>query len=96
MNLLRKLSYVTLGGMKLESDYELLKDTIKRKFGSYENFLKHINTMTSPSFYSKINDRTDFRKKEMKEFADVIGFGYDQIPIYFFKYETKKTSQKSA
>lgn len=64
-------------------DYSKLRGLIREVFGTQAAFAVAIGT--SPcSISKKLNNKSEWTKKEMNKSSEVLGFHADEIPQYFF------------
>ena len=64
-------------------DYSKLKGRIVEKEGTLSAFIEKIK-MSEPSFYSKINNKTEFKQSEILDSCNILGIPLEDAKYYFF------------
>ena len=64
-------------------DYTDLRAKIKEVYGTEQNFAKALE-IGRVALSQKLNNDSDFTRKQMLKAAELLGFGVDEIPHYFF------------
>lgn len=75
---------------EMEFDYSKLLGRIKEKFGTQDN-LAAKTTMSVTSLNYKLNNKIEWKQKEIIEIALLLDIQITEIPDYFFKEKVEKT-----
>jgi transcriptional regulator with XRE-family HTH domain len=67
----------------VEFDYSELRNRIKAVFGTEQEFAKALG-IGRVALSQKLNNTSDFTCKQMLKAAELLGFGVEEIPFYFF------------
>lgn len=67
-----------------EFDYTLLKEKIRKNYGTILNFVDYIG-IPMVTFSRKLNNKTQFRSNEVFIIANELGIPTLDIPQYFYK-----------
>ena len=75
---------------EVEFDYSKLLGRIKEKFGTQDN-LASKTTMSTTTLNYKLNNKIEWKQKEILEVALLLDIALIEIPEYFFKEKVEKT-----
>lgn len=75
--------------MDVRFDYRRLRGRIKEVCGTQDAYADRIR-LGRVSVSQRLNNNLDFSQSEMLRSAEVLGFGTDEIPAYFFTPEVQK------
>lgn len=75
---------------KLEFDYSKLLGRIKEKFGTQDN-LAAKTTMSVTSLNYKLNNKLEWKQKEIVEVTSLLDIAPEEIKDYFFTLKVEKT-----
>lgn len=75
---------------EIEFDYSKLLGRIKEKFGTQDN-LAAKTTISATSLNYKLNNKVEWKQKEIVEVALLLDIAIIEIPEYFFKEKVEKT-----
>lgn len=73
-------------------NYDLLNERIKEKKFSQETLAPRIN-MSRTSLNLKLNNKSNFKQKEILAIAEVLDISNDEVGKYFFNAIVHKTVQ---
>lgn len=78
--------------MKNIFDYSKLKGRIKEKYNSQKDFAAALN-ISEVALTNKLNNRTKFTQDEIMNCLDLLVIDLNDIPLYFFTLQVRKTNK---
>lgn len=77
----------------MEYDYSKLRGLIREVFGIQTAFAVAMG-LSPCSLSKKLNNKSEWKKREMHKSGELLGFSEDQIPQYFFTPKVEKSQQE--
>lgn len=71
-------------------DYSKLRGKIREYFRTQEDFAKAIG-LSECALSQKLNDRSEWTRREMVKACELLHIPIAQIPLYFFTPDVEKT-----
>ena len=74
----------------MSNDYSKLLGRITEKFGTQANFSQAMG-LSERSISLKLNNKVSWKDGEIARAVELLEIDFNEIPLYFFKYEVQQS-----